>query len=223
MSKHFFARAVTASLLSFIGMGVGCGRSSGPAGPSAPTVTVTAISPKAGLSGVAVRVIGTGFMPGATLTLGAVAATINGAESTDTELVATAPDHAIGTVDVVVTNPGGQRATMTSGFTFEPGAFTVTAGANSVAPGGELSVNWTAPTGSPLDWIALFRIGAPNTSYDYYKYTNGAASGTLTLIAPMQAGEYEVRYLLNDGYDDVARSGPVTVGPALEALGTSPR
>jgi hypothetical protein len=162
-------------------------------------------------------------MPGATLTLGAVAATINGSESTDTELVATAPDHAIGTVDVVVTNPGGQRATMTSGFTFEPGTFTVTPGANTVAPGGELSVTWTASTGRPLDWIALFRIGAPNTSYDYYKYTNGAASGTLTLIAPTQEGEYEVRYLLNDGYDDVARSGPVTVGTALEALGTSRR
>jgi Ca-activated chloride channel family protein len=129
----------------------------------------------------------------------------------------------MGTVPVVVTNPGGQQATLTAGFTFEPGTYTVTAGANTVAPGGELSVSWTASTGSPLDWISLFRIGAPNTSYGYYKYTNGAASGTLTLIAPTQAGEYEVRYLLNDGYNDVARSGPVTVGPAAEALGTLPR
>jgi IPT/TIG domain-containing protein len=211
MSKGLFLRAATAGLLGLVAVSLGCDRSSGPAGPSASTVTITAISPKAGLPGVAVRVTGTGFTPSTTLTLGAVAATINVPESTATELVATAPDNVIGTVDVVVTNPGGQRATLAAGFTFDPGTFTVTAGASSVSPGGELSVNWTASTGRPLDWIALFKIGAPNTSYDYYKYTNGATSGTLTLVAPKEAGEYEVRYLLNDGYNDVARSGPVTV------------
>lgn len=92
------------------------------------------------------------------------------------------------------------------------GVYTVTASTDLVAPGGELSVSWTASTGRSLDWISLFRAGDGNTAYGWYEYMEGATSGTFTLSAPTEAGQYEFRYLLNDGYTDVARSGPVTVG-----------
>ena len=92
------------------------------------------------------------------------------------------------------------------------GGYTVTASTDLVAPGDELSVGWTASSGKPLDWVSIFRVGTGNTAYGWYEYTNGATSGTFTLSAPTQAGQYEFRYLLNDGYSDVARSGPVTVG-----------
>ena len=46
-------------------------------------------------------------------------------------------------------------------------------------------------------------------------WTDGATSGTFTLSAPTQAGQYEFRYLLNDGYGDAARSSLVTVGVGL--------
>ena len=36
-------------------------------------------------------------------------------------------------------------------------------------------------------------------------------SGTFTLTAPSQAGQYEFRYLIDDGWSDVARSTMVTV------------
>ena len=92
------------------------------------------------------------------------------------------------------------------------GMYTVTAGTDLVAPGGDVSVSWTASTGGRLDWISLFPVGGPNTVYSSYKYTDGATFGTFTISAPAQPGHHEVRYLLNDGYRDVARSGPVTVG-----------
>ena len=59
----------------------------------------------------------------------------------------------------------------------------------------------------------IFKVGDANTAYGWYEYTDGAESGTFTLSAPTQPGQYEFRYLLNDGYTDVARYGPVTVGP----------
>jgi hypothetical protein len=71
---------------------------------------------------------------------------------------------------------------------------------------------WVAPgRRSSLDWIGLFRIGTPNASYQeaWWWYTNGA-SGTRLFKAPAQPGEYEFRYLPDDGYIDVARS-PLTV------------
>jgi hypothetical protein len=94
-----------------------------------------------------------------------------------------------------------------------PAVYTLTAGINGVAPGDQLSVNWAASPGGGADWIGLFRVGAPNTAYDFWwSYTNGKTSGSFTFSAPVQAGQYEFRYLLDDGFDDVARSGVVIVG-----------
>jgi hypothetical protein len=90
-------------------------------------------------------------------------------------------------------------------------AYTVTAGTNMVAPGDQLSVSWTATPGYYADWISLFNVGQPNSLPVWVKSTEGATSGTFTLSAPIQAGRYEFRYLLEDEHD-VARSGLVTVG-----------
>ena len=93
-----------------------------------------------------------------------------------------------------------------------PGVYTLAASSNTVAPGGELSVSFTASTGKPLDWIGLYRVGDWNGAHGWSSYTDGATSGTFSLTAPQQAGRYEFRYLLNNGVDDAARSGVVTVG-----------
>ena len=93
-----------------------------------------------------------------------------------------------------------------------PGVYTVTAGANIVAPGGQLSVSWTASTGASGDWIGLFRVNDSNVFDVWAKTTAGLPSGTLTLSAPSQPGPYEFRYVLNNGVSDAARSSVVTVG-----------
>jgi ABC-type Fe3+ transport system substrate-binding protein len=118
-------------------------------------------------------------------------------------------------VDVVVTNPGGQRGTLARGYTYE--VVTLTVDANRVTPGGQLSVTWVAPSGrSVVDWIVLLKVGEPSTNYAsaWWQYTKGATAGTFTINAPDQSGEYEFRYLLDDDYIEVARSGTVTVSAA---------
>lgn len=71
-------------------------------------------------------------------------------------------------------------------------------------------MSWVAQ-GGVWDWVALFKVGDRNENYGWWEYTNGATSGTLTLSAPTEAGQYEFRYLLDDDYIDAVRSSPVTV------------
>jgi uncharacterized protein (TIGR03437 family) len=152
---------------------------------------------------------GTGFLAGATVTVDVVAVSVTVVNSTT--ITAIVPAHAAGNADVVVTNPGGSAGTLPAGFTYsfdEP--ITLTPSTNVIDAGGQMSVSWTAPAGRPGDWIAVFRVGA---SYEdeWYGLTNGATSGSHTLTAPTRPGEYEFRYLVDDGFLDVARSSPVTV------------
>jgi hypothetical protein len=86
---------------------------------AAPFPTLAAISsPSGGLAGGSrVTLTGTGFVGGATMTFGGTAAT-NVTASSATTITATTPAHAIGAVDVVVTNPDKQAATLVLGYTF---------------------------------------------------------------------------------------------------------
>jgi hypothetical protein len=93
-------------------------------------------------------------------------------------------------------------------------ALTVTLQASpATLPAGSLfTVTWqaTGPT-SPTDWLGLYRVGDPNTSYLAYRYATGATSGSVTFTAPSTPGTYEVRYLPQNGYEAVAASNAVTV------------
>ena len=102
-------------------------------------------------------------------------------------------------------------------------SFTLSTTQSLVAPGGQLTVNWTAPSGRPTnDWIALYKIGDANTTYGSWQYTQGATSGNFTVTAPSQAGRYEFRYLLQGGYTDVVRSNVVPITTAPTTSITSP-
>jgi len=94
-------------------------RSSGSSSPPNPAPTVTAISPTSGSAsgGTVVSLIGTGFLSGATVKLGATAAT-NVTVASSTSITATTAAHTAGTVAVVVTNTDGQSGTLSGGYTF---------------------------------------------------------------------------------------------------------
>ncbi len=188
-----------------------------PAGPTAPPPaapsppTVTAISPTAGSTArpTPVTISGSGFLAGATVTVDAVASSVVVVNSTTIKAIV--PAHAAGQADVVVTNPGGARGTLTGAFTYsfdEP--ITLTPSTNAVDAGGEMTVSWTASRPQASDWIAVFRVGE---SYDdeWWGPTDGAKSGTHTLTAPTRPGQYEFRYLFNGGFLEGARSSAVTV------------
>ncbi|MDQ3665603.1 MAG: PQQ-dependent sugar dehydrogenase [Acidobacteriota bacterium] len=91
--------------------------------------------------------------------------------------------------------------------------YMLTASPSTVSSGETITVTWTAPAGRPAnDWIGLYRVGDPETSYISYQYTAGAASGSVPFTAPNQGGQYEFRYFTDDSYNKVASSNTVTVG-----------
>jgi PKD repeat protein len=80
--------------------------------------TVSAVSPTSGpaASGTSVTITGTGFLPGATVKIGNVAAT-NVSWLSETTLKANAPALPAGTLnDVVVTNPSSASGTLAKGY-----------------------------------------------------------------------------------------------------------
>ncbi|HET9597964.1 MAG TPA: IPT/TIG domain-containing protein, partial [Anaeromyxobacteraceae bacterium] len=92
---------------------------------------VAGVSPPSGPASLAtaITVSGSGFQPGATVTVGGATATAVAVAANGASLTATAPPHAPGLVDVAVANPDGQRSAL-------PGAFTYVAGPSitSLAP-----------------------------------------------------------------------------------------
>ncbi|MDC8016192.1 DUF1566 domain-containing protein [Tahibacter soli] len=95
--------------------------------------TVTGVSPDVGTSagGTSVVIAGTGFASGATVRFGASAAA-NVTVASATQITATTPAHADGTVDVTVTTSGGTSATSAAGgFTY----FTASPIVDSLADG----------------------------------------------------------------------------------------
>ncbi len=130
------------------------------------------------------------------------------------------PGHGAGIVDVVVTNPDGPSARLTGGYTFEVVSISLTASPSVVTSGDRLSVSWMGPSGRGCngggDWIAIYKVGDPDItgatnghSDLWFVHVCGATTGTSTLSAPLQPGEYEFRFMVGD--TSVARSSSVTV------------
>jgi hypothetical protein len=210
-----------AGLWVFFLVTLGCGSSPGVSPQFTPaSLAVKFVTPTSGPPGTPLTISGTGFLSGAIVSVGGVDAG-NVVRVSELVITATAPPHDAGSVDVVVTNPGGERSTLTGGFSYPvPQGTGVTASLTvrpaGVAPGGQLQVDWAISGPGFDDWIGLFRVGDPNIAYLDYQYTTGRTTGTQTWVAPSQPGQYQFRYLPNDGYIDVARSEPITVqGPAI--------
>jgi hypothetical protein len=176
------------------------------------------VSPSSGptVGGDFFRLSGTGFQAGATVLLDGIAAQVTRVTSTTIEGLTVA--HAVGSVDVVVTNPDGQVARLNAAYTF--GVFSVTGSPNLVAPGTALTVSWEAPSGRGCggggDWIAIYRVGDPDEtgasnghSDLWYDHVCGAPSGSWKIQAPTQPGDYEFRFMVQNF--SVARSNLVQV------------
>ena len=221
MFSRLPSRVVAIGFLGLAGTSVACGDSTSSRTPTSSTpvgLTLLSVSPASGptVGGDVISLLGSGFVSGATVTLDGVAAHVT--RVTSTVIDARTLAHAAGPVDVVVTNPDGQTGTLKAAYTF--GVFSVTGGPPVVAPGAALTVSWVAPSGRGCsgggDWIALYRVGDPdqtgaaNGHSDIWSdHVCGAPSGTWTLNAPAQPGEYEFRFMVGDF--SVARSSPIAV------------
>ena len=128
-SRSFRAGGIPMIFLALAGMSLGCaGRSPGqlsrvprPNAPAAPP-SITNISPDAGSTGgyTPMTITGTGFQPGATVTLGG--STLQGRfdRGSSATLQLRTPAHAAGTVDLLVTNPDGQAHRLRGAYTYAP-------------------------------------------------------------------------------------------------------
>ena len=99
--------------------------------------TVTAITPNSGttVGGTEVEVTGTGFLAGATVEIGGVACTSVTIVST-TSLTCTTGAHAVGAVDVVVTNTTTFEGTGSGLFTYAAPTFTSISPSRGTTAGG---------------------------------------------------------------------------------------
>jgi hypothetical protein len=86
-------------------------------GPSIP-LRLESVSPSAGGAAASTRLSlrGIGFQQGATLTIGGISLALTIASNTSGS--ATAPPHAAGAVDIVITNPNGDRSQLIGGFRY---------------------------------------------------------------------------------------------------------
>ena len=85
--------------------------------PADASLSIRAMTPQPGSTagGSSVTITGTGILSGATVTVGGV---VTEATSYASSMYLITPAHAAGIVDVVVTNPGGQSASLPGGYTY---------------------------------------------------------------------------------------------------------
>ncbi|MFN2530968.1 MAG: IPT/TIG domain-containing protein [Pyrinomonadaceae bacterium] len=88
-----------------------------PPPPAPPTVTTLCPASGSVAGGTQVTIQGTGFLTGAAVRFGGVLAT-SVEVSSSTSIIATTPAHAVGSVDVQVTNADGESGTLANGYTY---------------------------------------------------------------------------------------------------------
>ena len=105
---------------------------------------------------------------------------------------------------------------------------TLSASPTTVATGSATTVSWASiPNPSTADWIGLYSSSsAADASYLAWRYTTGAASGSVAFTIPVgtPAGAgYQLRLFSNNGYTRLASFGPLTIQTGSPAnLSASP-
>src|SRR6202043_3405004 len=151
--------------------------------PSNPAPTVASITPNTGSAagGTSVTITGTGFLTGATVTLGGTAATnVNVASATS--ITATTPAHASGAVSVVVTNSDAQSGSLNNGYTYLPSnpaptVASITPNTGSAAGGTSVTI-----TGTGFLTGATVTLGGTATTN-----VNVASATSITATTPAHA------------------------------------
>lgn len=209
---------------------------------TAPAPTVSTVTPVSGptTGGTAVTITGTNFQSGATVSFGGTAAS-SVTFNSSTQLTATTPARAAGTVGVTVTNPGGQSATKASAFTFMA---TVTPAISSVGPASGTTAGGAVVTitGSNFQSGATVTFGGTaaasvtfNSSTKLTATAPAHAGGTVNVVVTNPGGQsatlspgffYAAPAAMADFYtvapcrvlDTRSANGPLG-GPALSASG----
>jgi hypothetical protein len=151
---------------------------------NAPAPTITGVSPSHGshAGGDSVTVTGTGFQPGATVSLGGTAAT-NVTVASASRLTATVPAHAAGAVTVAISNPDSQSGSLDAAYTYDAAQAPAPALTGISNPGGLTSGGYALTlTGTGFQTGATVTFGGtPATSVVV------VSASEITLVAPAHA------------------------------------
>lgn len=94
----------------------------------------------------------------------------------------------------------------------QTGSFVFTVSPTSVAPGGNVTVQWSGYSPIGNDWISLHPAGRPDSEYLAWQYARGS-SGSLTFTAPQKPGWYDFRMFRNGPKFATSNSFNVVAGP----------
>ena len=155
-------------------------------GTTNPAPVVSSVSPTSGptAGGTSITITGTGFLAGASVSVGGTAAT-NVAVANSTTITAATPAHAAGTVDVMVTNTDAQSGTKTGGFTYiaPPVVSSVSPTSGSTAGGTSITITGTG-------FLANATVSVGGTAASSVAVVN---STTITALTPAHtAGTVDV-------------------------------
>ena len=101
----------------------------------------------------------------------------------------------------------------------------------TVPPASALAIQVTDGPGNVTDWIGLYGAGGSDASPLAWQYLNGSTSppaiglteASLTMTLPSEAGTFEMRLFVDNGYSRLATSSPISAGvPSVTVTLTSP-
>ncbi len=198
-----------------------------------PKPTVTTISPTSGPAsgGTPVTITGTGFLAGATVSLGGTAATGVTVVSS-TSITATTAAHAAGTVNVVVTNTDSQTGTLTSGYTYgnpKPTVTTISPTSGPASGGTPVTITGTGfLAGATVSLGGTAATGVTVVSSTSITATTAAhAAGTVNVVVTntdSQTGTLTSGYTYGNPKPTVTTisptSGPASGGTPVTITGT---
>ncbi len=179
-----------------------------------PAPQITSVSPATGpvAGGTPLMVSGSGFLSGATLTIGGASAG-NLMVVSANEINCTAPVGVLGSANIVVTNPDTQQATLSGGYTYVPNLALASITPLVAAPGATITVN-----GAGFDSTTLLYVGGQPTvasSLSATQLTFVMPSG-LTCNTTVTVGNATAQSATSNGFNPapVITSIPFAGGPA---------
>ena len=183
----------------------------------ADTPVVSGISPSSGPNGggTSVTITGSSLTGVTAVSFGTVAAS-NVIVESDSAVVATAPAHADGTVNVTVTNPAGTSAAVAADqYTYAAAAPTVTSVSPATGPsGGGTTVTITGTGFTDATGVSFGSTAATNVSVE--------SATSITALAPSGSGVVDVTVTTPDGTSAVSAADQFTYGSAPTATSLAP-
>jgi hypothetical protein len=198
----------------------------------APAPAITSITPENGPvdGGTVVTVTGTNFVSGAVVNIGGSDLATIFVDSTS--LACITPAHAEGPVDVVVTNPDAQNATLVNGYAYTPIELPAPVGLTATASNALVNLDWTASAGASGYYVKRsLSTGGPysilsaasGTNYSDSDVTNATwyyyvVSATNSLVASTDSAEVAAQPLL-PLTTPVFDGGALTLSPDRSTIG----